>query len=465
MYLFCSAFLTAADSQYLAEQETLEKISDVKSNKNIKAIVVGAGIAGLAAAFRLRQAGCEVKVLEAEDHVGGRMWTIEHEGFLLDTGAMVISAGYKELLKLVSDAGLSHELVPASGDIGFLREGVVNRIRTTPSLDVFRGNLFSKTDLLAMGRIAVDLALAWRNLEDPVKAQPLDQDSLESYARRRGLSQGAIEYFIEPLSMSLWFEPSANMSRLAFFWALRRVFGGGFLNSTKGMGFLPAGLAAQLDVSTGAKVKEVIERDSGVEVAWEGGSELADAAVIALPLPEMAAVYPQLSAAGKKLVDQLRYSNSVHVHFGLSSAPDETCSMVYSCPQKFDGLGVSFFEHNKVPGRAPQGKGLITSYFLQDWCDRHRDLGDDQVTRVAGEQVARAFPRMLDDLETSYVSRRSSCVVINQVGLSATQLEFEADCTANSRIQLAGDYFTCSATNTSLVMGERAAENLLNRWA
>ena len=44
-------------------------------------IVVGAGIAGLNAAFRLRQAGMGVTVLEKADRVGGRMLTVERDGW------------------------------------------------------------------------------------------------------------------------------------------------------------------------------------------------------------------------------------------------------------------------------------------------------------------------------------------------------------------------------------------------
>ena len=40
-----------------------------------RAVVVGAGIAGLSAGFRLKEAGFAVTVLEADDHVGGRMAT------------------------------------------------------------------------------------------------------------------------------------------------------------------------------------------------------------------------------------------------------------------------------------------------------------------------------------------------------------------------------------------------------
>ena len=41
----------------------------------MKVLVIGAGIAGLSAAYHLRQAGIESTVLEARDRIGGRVWT------------------------------------------------------------------------------------------------------------------------------------------------------------------------------------------------------------------------------------------------------------------------------------------------------------------------------------------------------------------------------------------------------
>jgi phytoene dehydrogenase-like protein len=58
-----------------------------------KIIVNGAGISGLAAAYRLKKAGHEVTVLEAADHVGGRMITIHWNGWSIDPGAKFATGG------------------------------------------------------------------------------------------------------------------------------------------------------------------------------------------------------------------------------------------------------------------------------------------------------------------------------------------------------------------------------------
>ena len=46
----------------------------------MKALVVGAGFAGLAAAEELQRAGVEVEVFEARRRVGGRVWSVPFAG-------------------------------------------------------------------------------------------------------------------------------------------------------------------------------------------------------------------------------------------------------------------------------------------------------------------------------------------------------------------------------------------------
>lgn len=59
-------------------------------------VVVGAGVAGLAAARTLSQAGLAVQLHEAADDVGGRVRTDTVDGFLLDRGFQIFLTSYPE---------------------------------------------------------------------------------------------------------------------------------------------------------------------------------------------------------------------------------------------------------------------------------------------------------------------------------------------------------------------------------
>ncbi len=80
-----------------------------------KAVVIGAGFGGLAAAIRLHARGYDVSVLEALDQAGGRARVFRQDGFTFDAGPTVITAPYllDELFALVGrDARDYFELIP-----------------------------------------------------------------------------------------------------------------------------------------------------------------------------------------------------------------------------------------------------------------------------------------------------------------------------------------------------------------
>lgn len=75
-------------------------------------VVVGGGIAGLAAADRLLSAGARVTLLEATDRLGGKLRTGEMEGAPVDLGAESVLARRPEAVDLASSVGLAERLQP-----------------------------------------------------------------------------------------------------------------------------------------------------------------------------------------------------------------------------------------------------------------------------------------------------------------------------------------------------------------
>ena len=84
-------------------------------------IVVGAGLAGLAAARELTAMGAAVTVVDARDRVGGRVWTIR-DGFAerqhAEAGGDLIEDGHAALLALVEDLGLKTVRILRGGFCG-----------------------------------------------------------------------------------------------------------------------------------------------------------------------------------------------------------------------------------------------------------------------------------------------------------------------------------------------------------
>jgi monoamine oxidase len=75
-----------------------------------KIVVVGAGLAGLTCAYRLKQAGYAAEVHEASNRIGGRCWTIRdafQQGQIAEHGGELIDTGHRELRNLVKELGLN----------------------------------------------------------------------------------------------------------------------------------------------------------------------------------------------------------------------------------------------------------------------------------------------------------------------------------------------------------------------
>ena len=65
--------------------------------------MVGAGLSGLVAAYRLVQAGADVIVLEARKRIGGRVWRIDAGGLPFDAGAEAIDDAHQAVLALADE--------------------------------------------------------------------------------------------------------------------------------------------------------------------------------------------------------------------------------------------------------------------------------------------------------------------------------------------------------------------------
>jgi protoporphyrinogen oxidase len=81
--------------------------------------VIGAGPSGLAAAYRLQEAGHQVRVFDRRDRPGGKMQTSYRDGFVIDEGPSIMPSRYTHILRLARDAGMGDDVVPGGSIFGF----------------------------------------------------------------------------------------------------------------------------------------------------------------------------------------------------------------------------------------------------------------------------------------------------------------------------------------------------------
>src|SRR5688572_22830883 len=85
-------------------------VSAAKASTSPRIVVVGAGLAGLTCAYRLRQAGVAATVFEANSRLGGRCWTQRgafSDSQLAEHGGELIDQGHSAIRQLVQELGLA----------------------------------------------------------------------------------------------------------------------------------------------------------------------------------------------------------------------------------------------------------------------------------------------------------------------------------------------------------------------
>src|SRR4051794_40463640 len=102
-----------------------------------RAVIVGSGLAGLSAGYRLREQGWQVTVFESLDRVGGRVLSESEDGFVFDVGPVIVTDKYTEYMKLVRDVGLFDEVVDCPPEMGVVKGNELHIIDTRKPIRSF----------------------------------------------------------------------------------------------------------------------------------------------------------------------------------------------------------------------------------------------------------------------------------------------------------------------------------------
>jgi protoporphyrinogen/coproporphyrinogen III oxidase len=429
--------------------------------------IAGAGPSGLAAGYRLKQAGHDVIVLEASDRVGGQIWTQRHGDFLMEAGSTVMPAAYDSVMGFVKDMALQDDLVPAGHVIGYLRDGKLHHLRSDRlAIDALRTPLLSWKSKLRMLKVMNDSRKIGPKLryDDLSAAADFDIETPEQYALRRGLGQELYDFVVDTTTRGTLTTPSEKVSVVEFFFEWNKVLGTKLYAFESGYGTLCERLAAQLDVRLGCRVLEVIEDSGGVSVTWQTAdrqqhTERADGCIITAPGNTVPAIMPQLDPDCVEFLDQLRYSTSVNINLALNRRPDTDAAFIVIPQGSDDTLVALSLEHNKCPGRAPTGKGLVGASTTNAASEQFWDKTDEEVVAALLPRVEQILPGTTATVAMAKVFRWHPVIVYSHPGLYKKLGRF-IEKMPRKRIHLAGSYFSSGNVNTATVAGERAAREL-----
>ncbi|RRQ81973.1 protoporphyrinogen oxidase [Streptomyces griseofuscus] len=296
------------------------------------AVVIGAGIAGLAAAHRLLERDARVTVLEASERVGGKLLPGEIAGVRVDLGAESMLARRPEAVALAREVGLDGRLRPpaiASAAIwtrGALLPMPKGHVMGVPGTAAALAGVLSEDGL---ARIEQDAVLPRTEVGDDV--------AVGEYVAAR-LGREVVDRLVEPLLGGVY---AGDAYRISMRSAVPQLFqaarahasltegvreiqaraaaaqqtGPVFMGIEGGVGTLPLAVAESVrarggEIRTGAAVTELRRDPSGGWRITAAGRRLhADALVVAVPAPAAARLLRPESPAAAAELDAVEYAS------------------------------------------------------------------------------------------------------------------------------------------------------------
>ncbi|HEX9684061.1 MAG TPA: FAD-dependent oxidoreductase [Acidimicrobiales bacterium] len=430
--------------------------------------IVGGGPSGLAAAHHLRRRGCTVVVIDEGARVGGKLQTVRHEGFVMETGAALVSSAYDALLEIAVDIGVAGDLVPAASGLSIARDGRVHRIDTDHLLrDGIRTGVLSWRSKVRALRLAIDgwKARAMLSFEDLSVAAPIDVETAEEYCRRR-LNDEIYDYVVDSTMRGINGTSGSQVSVVEFFFAVAKVLGSDLFSFRGGMSSFAEAMVADLDVRTESRVSAVADRGDAVIVEWVDHvgahrSEVFDGCVVAIAGDLVPSIVHGLDTEAVAFLESLRYSSMVNLNLARSSAPAESWGLCLQIPRPVsERLFTISFDHTNPAGRAPSGAGLLGLYTTAEWAQELIEADDDVVVAAVLDEAERVLPGCTDDAVHVRVNRWPRSLVYSRPGLYRALGRFQRVRGRAGRVALAGDYFSSSNLNTAATAGRRAAREL-----
>ncbi len=433
--------------------------------------VVGAGIAGLAAAWRLARRGFQVRLFEREAEPGGRARPARRENFAIEPAGGIVSAADRALLGWIGELELPELLPPRPVVRALAYRDRVRVVDARGRSGISRIPGIRPHEALRLLRLP-RLVARYEGRIDPERpelAARFDDRSLADFAR---LYFGAriLEHWMEPLVMCGSLADARQVSRALFF---QRYRGG----AGERLGLLRGSSQEILDralrslpAALGALVRRVEVRGAGalrLDYLEDGRtcSAEADAVVLAVPAPVAAELAGgALCFAERDALAKIRYAPELSVAVALRR-PFHSHPRRVQFPRRAGWpLESVLLEPGVEGGRVPEGRGLALLRATGCWSAAYFEAPDEAVSKELIDALGAIFPRIHGAAMFVEVLRERRAAPRFDVGSYRTIAAFarvQADWRRRGRrLYFAGDYLMGPGWDAALRSGQRAADDV-----
>ena len=329
-------------------------------------VIVGAGIAGLTAAYMLKKAGQDPIVLEKSKRVGGRMITDVIDGYTIDYGAQFLMDKFPLLMDLIGSLGLKQDFIEAGQYIGIVRKGKIRRFCANNLLLPLKTGMLSLPGWLRLGILGYWFSTKIKSLplNDITAWSDYDDMDAETWSNSY-FGEEITNYVIEPPNNGFYFQSLREISRVVpiVTTSLMLLKRARYTTLKRGICVLPERLASELDVRLNTLVKSMSIVDTGIELNLEDGRIVADRVILATTASVASDLYKEPSTVERELLSTV-YSSTLVVALGVKDTyriDSEVTDLYGILVPRTERIVISAIanEGNKDRGRVAENKLLI----------------------------------------------------------------------------------------------------------
>jgi monoamine oxidase len=303
-------------------------------------VVVGAGIAGLTCAYRLREAGVPVRLYEAQERTGGRMYSLRDrfaDGQVIELGGELIDTPHARIRALATELGielddLADEAPGIRAETWYFGGALRSEVAVVEAFRPVAARLEA-----ALAAIPEGAEITYRT---PSGAEALDRMTIAEWLDGAGVD-GWFRDLLDVAYTTEYGLETDRQSALNFLWMIDpepdpfRVFGESDerFHTRGGNDRIPGELARRLGatIATGHVLESVAERaGGGLTASFRRGASsvevAASAVVLAIPFTLLREVRldVELAPAKRRAIAELGYGTNAKLMVGFSSRPWRT---------------------------------------------------------------------------------------------------------------------------------------------